>query len=209
MCRYLSDDLASWFSAWLVKLADNTNPYQAAFVMESILNHYNLSTFSFCPSSLSSDTKDLACETEINALTLSQQLPGLCLKSACSHSSSSLWVSQVSVSAFWGLSGRLLGLLLHKHLAAVCAICAFSQQVITNRRFTSHSVQLDCDCWHGQGQLSEGAGWQQLDSTHLWSEGKGCNEEKICAGKNKCLLALLAVLAVSTCVILSFLVLNI
>lgn len=112
------------------------------------------------------------------------------------------------------LSERLLGLLLHKHLAAVCAICAFSQQVITNRSLTSHSVQLDSQCWHGQGHVQEEAGWQQLDSAHYGIKGKAAESQwrKLQWGENiwrKMCAFFLASLAVSSHVILSFIVLNI
>lgn len=42
ICRYLRDDLASQFSPWLVKLADNGSPYRVAFVMESIYHFKSL-----------------------------------------------------------------------------------------------------------------------------------------------------------------------
>lgn len=82
-------------------------------------------------------------------------LPGFCTKSACGNSWACcgfLRFLYLSVC----LSESLLGSLLQEHLADVCAICAFSQQVITNCRLTSHSVQLDSLCWLGQGQLQEG-----------------------------------------------------
>lgn len=43
------------------------------------------------------------------------------------------------------------GLLLYEHLGGVCAICVFSQQLMTNCSLTSLSVQLDSFCGHGQG----------------------------------------------------------
>lgn len=111
----------------------------------------------------------------------------------------------VSVS----LSERLLGLLLHEHLGGVCAICAFSQQVITKCSLTSHSAQLDSVCWHGQGQLWEGAGWQQLDSTHYGVKGKASEScwWKLQWGEDmwgKMPASFPTGLAVSSCVILSF-----
>lgn len=121
--------------------------------------------------------------------SLTPRLPTFCIKPACSASSASCGFLRF-LYLFVSLSERLLGSLLHEHLADVCAICAFSQQVITNRRLTSHSVQLDSLCWHGRGQLREGKRWQQLDGTHYGVKERllslsdiNCNTEKIC-GKN-------------------------
>lgn len=111
--------------------------------------------------------------------------PGFCIKSAWSNSSvccDFLRFLCLSVN----LSQRLGGLLLHTHLAAVCTICAFGQQVITNRSLTSYSVQLDSLCWLGQGQLQEEAGWQQLDSTHYRIKGNAAESQrwKLPCGEN-------------------------
>lgn len=114
---------------------------------------------------------------------------------------SSLWVSQVSVFVYLPVRKTSWIAAARQHLAGVCAICAFSQQVITNRRLTSHSVQLDSLCWHGQGWLWEGAGWQQLDSTHYGVKGK----TETAMGR-KYVLPFPASLALSTCVIFSFIV---
>lgn len=58
-----------------------------------------------------------------------------------------LYVSQVAV--FVGRPS--FGSSLHEQLGGVCAICVFSQQVITNRSLTSHSVPLDSPvlAWSG------------------------------------------------------------
>lgn len=63
--RYLCGDLASLFSPWLVKLADNRSPYHVAFVMESIYHFKSLQPahFFFVPQSLSSDTETLPAKT--------------------------------------------------------------------------------------------------------------------------------------------------
>lgn len=179
VCRYLCGDLASLFSPWLVKLADNRSPYQVAFVMESIYHFKSLQPahfFSF-PNRWAVTPRPCLRKQKINSLTLctsgsslAARLPGVCIQSACRNTSAhSEFLRFLCLSV--RRSERLLGFLLHEHLAGVCAICAFSQQVITNCSLTSHSVQLYSPCWHGQGQLSEGAGWKQLDSAHFGVKG--------------------------------------
>ena len=149
----------------------------------TILNHYNLPTFSLSPI-IEQWHQDLAGENKRSMLltlctwgsSLVPRLPGflhqICtrwfLSSAVGFSGSCVCLSSLSEKDF-------LDCCLHEHLAGVCAICAFSQQVITNCSLTSHSVQLDSPCWHGRGQISEGAGWQQLDGRHIVEyKGRGC-----------------------------------
>lgn len=185
--RYLRDDLASQFSPWLVRLTDNRSPYQVAFVMESIYHFKSLQPAHFFtfPNHWAVTPRPCLWKQAINALTLctsgsslAARLPGFCIKSACGSSSAHCgFLGFLCLSH--GLSERLLGLPLHEHLAGVCAICAFSQQVITNRSLTSHSVQLDSLCWHSQGQLSEVAGWQQLDSKHYGVKGKAAESQQL------------------------------
>lgn len=144
----------------------------------TILNHYNLPTFFSSPNRWAVTPRPCLRKQEINSLTLctsgsslAARLPGVCIQSACRNTSAhSKFLRFLCLSV--RRSERLLGFLLHEHLAGVCAICAFSQQVITNCSLTSHSVQLYSPCWCGQGQLSEGAGWKQLDSTHFGVKGR-------------------------------------
>lgn len=206
MCCYLCDDLASLFSPWLVKLADNGSPYRLllSWKASSILNHYNLPIFFTFPNHWAVTPRPCLWKHKIDALTLSTwgsspvpRLPGFCIKSASARCE---FLRFLCLSIC--LSERLLGLLLHDNILLVFVPSVpFSQQVITNRRLTSHSVQLDSLCWHGQGWFWEGAGWQQLDSTHYGVKGK----TETAKGR-KYVLPLPASLAVSTCVIFSFIV---
>lgn len=108
----------------------------------TILNHYSLPNFPYLRSLAPSHCLQKQHRDLTSGGSLTARLPGFCIKSACGNSSACcVFLRFLDLSV--RLSERLLGSLLHKHLADVCAICAFSQQVITNRRLTSHSVQLD------------------------------------------------------------------
>ena len=102
----------------------------------TILNHYNVATFSLShfPNHWAVTPRPCLGNRFFNSLHF--RLPGFCIKSACCDSSACCGFLRFC------LSGRLLGLLLHDNiLLMLSAICAFSQQVITNRRLHSHSVQ--------------------------------------------------------------------
>lgn len=94
-----------------------------------ILNHFNLPPFFQFPPSLCGDTKTLQA---IDALTL-RSSPAARLTSVSDACGFFRFRSQAHPSGVW-------------------AICAFSQQVITECSLSSHSARLGCLCWCGQVQ---------------------------------------------------------
>lgn len=149
----------------------------------AILNHYNLPTFS-----LSSITEqwhqDLACENNRLILFYTACLGagnGYMLSDTSQHvhfltshpttHQVASFLHQISNSSVCcdflrclclsvSMSERLHEILLHTHLAAVCATCAFSQQVIANR---NHLLA------NSRGSRMTTAGQHTL-----WNKGKGC-----------------------------------
>lgn len=171
------------------------------FFLPTILKSLQPAHFFTFPNHWAVTPRPCLWKEEINSLTLCR-LPGWQVFASNLHT---INFSGFSACLCW--SERPLGLLLHEHLAGVCAICAFSQQVITGCSLFSQSVILDCLCWHGQGKFSKRALWQQLDSAYYGVNGVKAAEsqsQKLQQG-GKCLLPLLNNFVVRTLFLASFL----
>lgn len=208
---YLHDDLASQFSPWLVKLADNRSLYQAAFVMESIYHFKSLQPAHFFtfPDHWAVTPRPCLWKQEINALTLcisgsspAARRPGFCIKSACSNSSARCgflrflcvfvcrpvrktpWIAAARTSC-WCLCHLCLQPAGDYQPQLHLPLCPIGFSLLARSGPAFRGRRMTTAGWH--------TFWSKGERLLSLSDGN-CNEEKMCG--EKCLLPLPASSAV-------------